>query len=120
MTVYLPDAGKVLRRADQKWAKRTADDPADADYLAALALDVQQQIVEPLAGIRVAVVAPGVDDAEVRQLRTDNADLADQVEHLRRELAEYKAAPEPTPEPDPWGDLLGRVRNELVASGWPA
>jgi hypothetical protein len=79
--MQVPDVGKVLERADRRWASRRPDEPADTEYLAALALAVQQQVVDQLT------TAPVVDDTEVRLLRADNASLADQLEQLRRELS---------------------------------
>lgn len=182
----IPDAGTVLQRADQKWAKTTAEDTAAPEYLAALTLAVQQQIVDHLAIGGGAPVGPA--DTEVRQLRAENQRLTESVADLQRRdtaatetierlmVAESEArqaaatweceyervrderldevadqaevhrhayewlapntAPAPcecgqpwprgqrkvvkakAPEPDPWGDLFGRVRGEL--SGWPA
>lgn len=79
-TVTRPDVVDVLRRADGQFAKRAGDDPANPEYLTALATAVR-----PLLGQSTAAPAK-VDDVQVKQLLADKQRLETVVEEQRKIL----------------------------------
>lgn len=80
----VPNTGLAIRRADSAWRKEHADDPAPADYLAALVRTVDSVIVQPLlAGAQPA--EPPADPEQLKQLTEENTTLRRTVAKLTRE-----------------------------------
>lgn len=77
------DVFDVLKRADGRFVKKSADDPASPDYLKVLA-----DAVRPLvANGKPAPALPGVDDEQVQKLQADNRRLDARVTELRNMVA---------------------------------
>lgn len=102
----VPDVETVLKRADHKWAKNRADDPAPPEYLDALGLALQQQIVGPLAergaeGLTDSIASDLADALENEKQRANRAEQAltgaktagggDQVQKLQAEKQRLEA-----------------------------
>jgi len=74
-TITPADLDDVVRRADDRWARRHGDEPAAPEYL--------QQIID---AVRLLLGQPApADDVQVRQLLADKQRLTDLVEELRKQ-----------------------------------
>lgn len=106
----VPDPVTVLKRVDDRLARRAGDDPLPAETIAEFGRAVQEQIVEPLlagtpaADPAVAAELQHKDDVitELRRivdgharscdrLKADNARLSDEIEQARTECGEARA-----------------------------
>ncbi|PXY21152.1 hypothetical protein [Prauserella muralis] len=109
----LPDPATVLKRVDDRLARKAGDDPLPAETIDAFADAVRTQIVEPLT-------ANPPDAAELAQLRADLQCANDIVAELRKQPFPWadpgpEQAPDHAPdEPQPWGELFARIRRELA------
>jgi hypothetical protein len=76
-TIAAADLDGVVKRADDRWARRQGDEPASPEYL-----EVIVNAVRPLLGQPAA--AP-VDDGQLRQLLDDKQRLGDLAGELRKQ-----------------------------------
>lgn len=80
----LPDPATVLKRVDDRLARKAGDDPLPAETIDAFADAVRTQIVEPLA-------ANPPDAAELAQLRADLQRLSAEVTDVRKQRGHLRA-----------------------------
>ncbi|RSD21974.1 hypothetical protein [Amycolatopsis eburnea] len=72
------DLEGVVRRADDRWARRHGDEPAAPEYL--------RQIVDAVRPLLGQPVAAPADGDQVQQLRDDKQRLGDLVAELRKDV----------------------------------
>jgi DNA repair exonuclease SbcCD ATPase subunit len=76
-TIAPADLDDVVRRADDRWARRHGDEPAAPEYLQQIIAAVRPLLGQPPAG--------PVDDVQVQQLLDDKQRLGDLVAELRKQ-----------------------------------
>lgn len=77
-TLAPTDLDDVVRRADDRWARRHGDEPAAPEYLQQIVAAVRPLLGQPPAG--------PVDDVQVKQLLFDKQRLQDLVDELRKHV----------------------------------
>jgi hypothetical protein len=94
-TIAASDLDGVVKRADDRWARRQGDEPASPEYLEVIVNAVRPLLGQPVTG--------PVDDVQVKQqLLADKQRLADLVDELRKQA-------------DARGKIVERQARELTA-----